>query len=150
MYVVGGEDLKNHFCSNLYLAQQVVKNLSKRYAEKESSLLSYNSDNQYLFHYPGTVFGETQAIDLAGLTIRFYLIHWPEFKCKIETLNDPLQEERYDGRFFKVHTDNNILCLSLSQKTQLLQDLKKNSEIYDKLAKQQWSRLDNYSVRGLD
>ena len=83
MIIVGMQGIKPHFCSNIFLAQQVEDNLVSRYG-KSCVTKEVDKSPRFIWNPGGSSYGNTIfEFELAGLTLGCYASHWGLFKTRV-------------------------------------------------------------------
>jgi len=139
VYTIGMQDIKLHFSSNYFIAQQVKNNLVSRF-KKTCLIKKLDENSRFIWNPGGSSYGNTIfEFELAGITLGCYALHWMLFKKQIL---EP-SSAQYNEKFFKLYGVH-IICLSLAQKNQLDFHIKGRKIKFDELARKERQLLYTY------
>jgi hypothetical protein len=149
-YRITADGVKIHWATDTDVVYSVLSNLKERFDLEpgkyelssdlrkkkifwESGRASYLSEDEPRFSF----------FLSGGLELVVKAQYWAEFKTQVALfiMDNERSTRLYDGKFYKLHAQLHVLCLSEIQKEDLIKQIAERSEEYDTLAQNLWCNL---------
>lgn len=142
------DGLKTHFCSSYPLAQQVLENAQERYGNYDMTIhMDTVKHKEVHWDDGGMVLAAKKHIkfNLGKITVTCWLHHWEAFQqmVKVRLEDDERFKNTYNGKFYKLHSANTVICLSPSERDKLLAHIQKRKNYYDRRVKTELEEVIN-------
>lgn len=130
MYIVVEPGVKPHFCSNYYLAQEVRENLIFRRNDlkisEEDIWIEERNNNCFKIDFVGSITNpeDKHVFSIGNIQVDYSVCHIEAVNALVKNslISDVNFREKYNSKFFKMHTRFGILCLSPSERDIFLRE----------------------------
>ncbi len=142
MFRILGENVKVHWVSDPVLTLDVLRNLKDRHGEE--LVVADVSKRKVLWYDPGNTRIDAAepmfVFELPYFSIKVRSQHWFDFREEVRKhlADDTRCRTLYGGKFFKIHNENNVICLSPSEREFLVAEVIKNEEDCSHVSRNYW------------